>query len=220
MMRGIHGMIAAAGASSFSYTDIPDQLIRINSLEGSLSFSGGVLTGVTDVSGQGETVTVASSPAYTAANAALNNAPSWTGGLVVAPNVVIPNIAFLACVVHMFTGTTQLILDGDDATDRLTIFRSATGVLSSTGSAGIATGDTTYAGKYALLPYDGATLVNWNGAVGGTLTNAVGGTGLTFASNYLGSGDTGAAFYLLSSSVPSAGLRAALTAQLIADFIP
>ena len=40
------------------------QLLRINSLEGSLGFSGSVLTSVTDVSTVGGTVNVTGSPVY------------------------------------------------------------------------------------------------------------------------------------------------------------
>ena len=218
--RGV--MRLAAGASAppaFSYGDIPDQLLRINSLEGSLAFSGAVLTGVTDVSGAGETVTVTGSPVYTAASANLNGAPSFTAPRILAPNINRASVRFVAHVVYVNTASSYLF-DSPAGGVRLYALRTAAGFLqSSTGTFSISGGGSS-GRKRVLAAMDGVTPSTWNGVSYGTHTlNGTSGTGMTISARL---NDVEAcaetAFWLACSSVPSAPLLAALEAKLLADF--
>ncbi len=217
----------------FSYDDIPNQLLRINSLEGSLAHSGAVLTGVTDVSPVGGTVTVTGSPTYTATDAGLNNAPSFTivaASSVIAPNVNRASIRFVAAVVYRSSAAVaQYLFDGDDATNRFFAIMHANGVIqvSTLATLTIPTGEASVGRKLWISPNDAATQVRWNPGAGSPSQNIgtqpVGtatGNGLALASSYLVSNGIGArmSFFMACSAVPSAPLLAALEAKLITDF--
>lgn len=233
MMLAHAGLIAQAGASApFSYADIPNQLLRINSLEGSLAFSGAVLTGVTDVSGAGQTVTVTGSPVYTAADAGLNGAPSFTivsASSVIAPNINRANIRFIAAVVYRASAAVaQYICDGDDAAGRFFVIMQPSGVIqvSTLATLTIPTGEASVGRKLWISPNNAATQVRWNPGAGSPSQNIgtqpVGtatGNGLALASSYTVTG-IGARmpFFMPCSAVPSAPLLAALEAKLITDF--
>ena len=212
---------AGGGPPPFSYDDIPNQLLRINSLEGSLAFSGGTLTGVTDVSGAGQTVTVTGSPTYTATDAGLNGAPSFgdtgAGGSIIAPNVNRANMTFVAAVVKHGVVSSKYIWDADDASGRsygllTTQFATHRGSLAASTAAGR---------KRVLAPFDGTTQTLYNGSNIGTLTaNNASGSGVRIG-NFNGGGTfavVSIAFFMACSSVPSAPLLAALEAKLITDF--
>lgn len=222
LARAIMACAQASGPPPFSYDDIPNQLLRINSLEGSLAFSGAVLTGVTDVSPAGETVTVTGSPTYTAANANLNNAPSFTSTLsssIKALNVNRASIRFCATVIHRPSAGNQLVIDGTSASNRYFINLAASNALehSSGTIAGLAPGS----GRYRLLvPNDNATAVKVNGSNSSNLpVGSSSGSGVTLGARYDGT-ITGAqiAFQMLCSAVPSAPLLTSLEAKLLADF--
>ena len=227
------GLVAQAGASvGFSYSDIPDQLLRINSLEGSLATDGVVLTGVTDVSPVGGTVTVTGSPTYTATDAGLNNAPSFTivaASKVIAPNVNRASIRFVAAVVYRSSAAVaQFLFDGDDASNRFFALVHPNGVVqvSTLATLTIPTGEASVGRKIYVAPNDNATQVRWNPSAGGAWqsigTQYVGsasGLGLSLAASYLASaGGARLAFFMACSAVPSAPQLAALEAKLIADF--
>jgi len=205
----------------FAYSDIPNQLLRINSLEGSLAFSGAVLTGVTDVSPVAGTVNVTGSPVYTASNAQLNGAPSVhvnPGSSVIAPNVNRADAVFFAVVVGWAGGTTMTMFDGQSvAAGRVTASLRTDGIFTHRGL--LSTVPPTGRNRM-LMSADGSTATLLNGSVVGTLTAGVGsGLGLRLLSNYSG-GATGIklTFFMACSAVPSAPLLAALEAKLITDF--
>jgi len=216
----------------FAYSDIPNQLLRINSLEGSLAHSGAVLTGVTDVSAVGGTVTVTGSPTYTATDAGLNNAPSFTivaASSVIAPNVNRASIRFVAAVVYRSSAAVaQFLFDGDDASNRFFAIMHPNGVIQVSTAATLTkpTGEASVGRKIYVAPNDNATQVRWNPSAGGAWqsigTQPVGsasGLGLSLAASYIGA-SLGArpAFFMACSSVPSAPLLASLEAKLITDF--
>ncbi len=217
------GLIAQAGAgATFSYNDIPNQLLRINSLEGSLAFSGAVLTGVTDVSPAGETVTVTGSPVYTASDAALNGAPSFAPPGVSIAGVNGSDIAFVAAVYRLNAAATSWLWDGNTSGRQCYVIRQSTGNLTSIfGATVVGAGDGSAGRKRALLPLDGVTPVVWNGATGGVIDeNTVAVTaGIKIGCRYNDNTPSAAvAFWMPCSSVPSAPLLAALEAKLLADF--
>ena len=212
----------AAAPAAFTYDDIPDQLLRINSLEGSLAFSGAVLTGVTDVSGAGETVTVTGSPVYTASDAGLNGAPSFsvlTQTDVVAPNINRANINFVACVYYR-GGAFHYAWD------------STTGANVSKGAGNGTTSFLVNSTNLTvpsfplrfrmLIPIDGTTATTVNGSSVGTVAaNAASSTGILFGIRLDGASATRSgriAFFMACSAVPSAGVRASLEAKLLTDF--
>ena len=225
-------IMACSGAPPFSYADIPDQLLRINSLEGSLAFSGAVLTGVTDVSPVGGTVTVTGSPTYTATDSGLNNAPSFTivsASSVIAPNINRANIRFIAAVVYRASAAVaQYICDGDDAAGRFFVIMQPSGVIqvSTLATLTIPTGEASVGRKLWISPNNAATQVRWNPGAGSPSQNIgtqpVGtatGNGLALASSYIVTG-IGARmpFFMACSSVPSAPQITALETKLITDF--
>ena len=214
-----------SGPPAFSYADIPNQLLRINSLEGSLAFSGGTLTGVTDVSGAGQTVTVTGSPVYTAADAGLNGAPSFSwaaASSVIAPNVNRASIRFLVTVFYRVTTGSTAVCDGTSASGRyFTFFNPDGNIQCSYGSyLAAATGEPTVGRKRCLFPNDGVTVGKLNTTTLSALpVGSASGTGLTIGSNYVASvGGARLAFFMPLSAVPSAPLLAALEAKLITDF--
>jgi hypothetical protein len=214
----------AAAPAAFTYDDIPDQLLRINSLEGSLAFSGAVLTGVTDVSGAGETVTVTGSPVYTASDAGLNGAPSFTiaaSSSVIAPNVNRASIRFWATVFYRPATTAYYAIDADEASTRYYVFLGASANVATSSKTFTGVGSEPVAGRKRLLfPNDNATNCTWNGTSLGTQpVGSASGNGITFgAENTGGSRGLRTAFSMLCSSVPSAPLLAAIEAKLITDF--
>lgn len=215
---------SAGGAPAFSYDDIPSQLLRINSLEGSLAFSGSVLTGVTDVSPVAGTVTVTGSPVYTAVDAGLNGAPSFTiaaSSSVVAPNINRASIRFWATVFYRPATSAYYVIDADEASGRYYTFlgASATVVTSSTVFGGV--GSEPVAGRKRLIwPNDGSTACTWNSAsLGSQPVGSASGSGITFGAENNGGGrGLRTAFSMLCSAVPSAPLLASLEAKLLADF--
>lgn len=220
--RGV--MMAAATASAppaFSYDDIPSQLLRINSLEGSLTGSGGVLTGVTDVSGAGETVTVTGSPVYTAADAGLNGAPSFTPGVgatVIATGINRASVAFVACVVYRASTVGSLYAwDGDDAAGRHYLYLS--NILSTHRGTFAAPLAQPVGRKRLIVPFDGSTPTTLNGTSIGTMSvNNATGSGLIIGERYTDADGMSPAFYMACSSVPSAPLLTSLEAKLLEDF--
>ncbi len=223
---------AGGGPPPFSYDDIPNQLLRINSLEGSLAFSGAVLTGVTDVSPVGGTVNVTGSPTYTATDSGLNNAPSFTivaSSSVIAPNVNRASIRYIAAVFYRpSVGTFHYIADGDDASGRILQIMHTGGNLQvwTLGTLSTPTGEPTAGRKIWLAPNDNATQVRWSPAAGSAVQNigtqpvgSATGSGVTIGQSQSGTG-YGArfAFFMACSAVPSAPLLASLEAKLITDF--
>ena len=214
-------IIASAGASAppaFSYDDIPDQLLRINSLEGSLAFSGAVLTGVTDVSGAGETVTVTGSPVYTASDAGLNGAPSFTAVATtssIIANVNRANVAFVALV--MYAGGSLYGWDGTSSVGRHYAAFSPPNLITHRGTLAASTATEQ---KRLIVPFDGSTGTTMNGTSLGTqLANNATGIGMTLGARYtLGNTGSRIAFFMACSSVPSTEQLAALEAKLIEDF--
>lgn len=232
LARAIMACAQASGPPPFSYDDIPNQLLRINSLEGSLGFSGGTLTSVTDVSTVGGTVNVTGSPTYTAVDAGLNGAPSFTivsASSVIAPNVNRASVRFVAAVVYRTSAAAaQYLFDGDDASGRFFAIMHPTGVIqvSTLATLTVPTGEASVGRKIWLAPNDNATQVRWNPSAGGAWQNigtqpvgSASGLGLSLAASYLGA-SFGArpAFFMACSSVPSAPLLAALETKLITDF--
>lgn len=210
----------------FSYDDIPNQLLRINSLEGSLAFSGAVLTGVTDVSAVGGTVTVTGSPVYTATDAGLNGAPSFTNitaSSVVAPNVNRASIRFLAAVFfRTSTAASAALCDGTVISNRYYTFFNADGnVQNSYGSyLAAATLEPTIGRKRCLFPNNASTVGKLNAITLSALpVGSASGNGLTLGSSFLGgAGNSRLAFFMPLSAAPSAPLLASLEAKLITDF--
>ena len=223
---------AGGGPPPFSYADIPNQLLRINSLEGSLAFSGAVLTGVTDVSPVGGTVNVTGSPTYTATDSGLNNAPSFTivaSSSVIAPNVNRASIRYIAAVFYRpSVGTFHYIADGDDASGRILQIMHTGGNLQvwTLGTLSTPTGEPTAGRKIWLAPNDNATQVRWSPAAGSAMqdigTQPVGsasGNGVKLVQGQSGTGfGARLAFFMACSAVPSAPLLASLEAKLITDF--
>ena len=187
----------AAAPAAFTYDDIPDQLLRINSLEGSLAFSGSTLTGVTDVSPVGGTVTVTGSPVYTAANANLNGAASFTGPSVTAPNVDIASIRFVASVLYMPDAGTRYIMDGDDVAARLYVNRNAIGsIQTALGTISVA-GEASAGRKRHLLALDGTTPSTLNGTNYGTHgLSSLTGLGIAIGQQHAGSNPSSVAFFM------------------------
>jgi hypothetical protein len=213
-------------APRLDYDDVGAQLIRINSLEGSLAFSGGTLTGVTDMSPAGETITVEGAPDYTAVDVGLNGAPSFSwaaASSVVAPNVDRASIRFVATVFYRVTTGSTAVCDGTVAGGRyFTFFNPDGNIQSSYGSyLAAATLEPTVGRKRCLFPNDNATVGKLNDITLSALpVGSASGNGLTLASNYIASaGGARMAFYMACSAVPSAPiLRCAFEIQLIADF--
>lgn len=215
---------AGGGPPPFSYDDIPNQLLRINSLEGSLAFSGAVLTGVTDVSPVGGTVNVTGSPTYTATDSGLNGAPSFTivaASSVIAPNINRASIRFLACVMYRPGTGAYFAVDGDELAGRFFVALFPASSTVQTSASAFAVGGEPSAGrKRMLFPNDNATACLWNGVSLGTQpVGSASGNGLTFGASYLAA-SLGArvAFFMACSSVPSAPQITALEAKLITDF--
>lgn len=220
---------AAGGAPAFSYDDIPSQLLRINSLEGSLAFSGSVLTGVTDVSTVGGTVNVTGSPVYTAVDSGLNGAPSFTAPGVVAPNVDRAAIRFTVAVCYRTViASAQYIMDGTSDTGRFFCILHAHGGLQlSTGAAlSIPTGEPVVGRKIFIAPNDGAAQTRWSRSAGSSYESlgpqhigAASGSGLLIGTTYAGGyGSMRFAFFMACSAAPSAPLLTALEAKLLTDF--
>lgn len=207
----------------FAYSDIPNQLLRINSLEGSLAFSGAVLTGVTDVSPVAGTVNVTGSPVYTATDSGLNNAPSFTPVIatanIVTPNVDRSQVRFIACVVYRPSGGVHYFFDGDDASGRIYAITSGANLVTNTKTFAIPEGSSV-GRKRLLFPVDGVTACLWNGSSLGTWpVGSPTGSGLSIGTNNVNNQQpTRVAFFMLCSSVPSAPLLAALEAKLLTDF--
>ena len=221
--RAMMAAATASGPPAFSYDDIPSQLLRINSLEGSLTGSGGVLTGVTDVSGAGETVTVTGSPVYTAADANLNGAPSFrpaSGALVTTPNIVRSSVKFLAVAAYSDVTSLFYFWDQSDTAHGMRVYRlngTIAGAFGSLAAAGepvagrkrlIANFDTT--GRYLYL---NGTNLGTPGALAPTGTN-----GIVWGSANDGTLAMTTAFVMACSAPPSAPLLASLEAKLLADF--
>lgn len=225
-------IMGRAGATPFSYDDIPNQLLRINSLEGSLAFSGAVLTGVTDVSPVGGTVTVTGSPTYTAVDAGLNGAPSFTiasASSVIAPNINRASIRFIAAVVYRTsTAAAQYIVDGDEASNRFFVIMQPSGGIqvSTLATLTVPTGEPSLGRKLWISPNDNATQVRWNPGVGLPSQNigtqpvgSASGNGISLAASYLITGfGARMPFFMACSSVPDVAARAALETKLITDF--
>ncbi len=205
----------------FAYSDIPNQLLRINSLEGSLAFSGAVLTGVTDVSGAGETVTVTGSPVYTASDADLNGAPSFTassGNYVTSPNLVRNDVVFVAMVAYRInTDTSYLWRQSDGGSPHRGFFSSSNTMAAGVNSTLVVAGEPLAGRKRVLAGMPGSVMVN-GVTIGAAVSITAPGNGIVWGSNSIGSVPMRPAFVMACSSVPSAPLLAALEAKLITDF--
>lgn len=219
-------IIASAGASApapFAYDDVAAQLVRINSLEGSLGFSGGTLTSVTDASAAAATLTVSGSPTYTATDSALNNAPSFTpvaSGIITATGVNLADVAFIAAVVYM-PAASAFLLSGTGGTR--TLFRNGSnGRWQGGGVTFVVVEGASIAGrKRTLTATDGTNPVVWNGADVGPFGAAVswsGTAGTIIGSSNTGSSPSRVAFFMACSAVPDSTTRASLEAKLLADF--
>lgn len=216
-----HGiMMASQSQPRFSWDDVPDQLVRINSLEGSLVGSGGVLTGALDMSGAGQTVTITGSPVYTASDSALNGAPSFsaiTAGGVDVLGLVNSQIKFLVWVVYR-TGDQWVCDSVSGAGTRPYAVLGGTQLQVPGGDiSGIGTGNARFR---CLMPYDGTTATLLNGAAAGTRSaQTFSGTGLRLGRYYGGSGPGArTAFFMACSSVPGALVRTELETLLAAGF--
>ena len=217
---------ASGGAPAFSYDDVPSQLLRINSLEGSLAFSGSVLTGVTDVSAAGETVTVTGSPVYTAVNANLNGAPSFTSANNTGlrfPDLDRSQIAYIAAVYYRPGTALQYIWDADESSGRHYLYTASS---MTTHRGGISVAGSPWAEPVAgrhrtLAAFDGSTPSSLNGTDFGTYSaNTASGSGLTLGYSGVVFGYTGTShsFLMACSAAPSLALRTSLEAKLLADF--
>lgn len=217
-----HGVNMAAGAGgAFGFDDIPSQILRVDHT--SFAGAGGILTGLTDASGAGETVAISGSPTYTAADANVNGQPSFIdagGSSVIAPNVNRASIAFVAAVVHMASTGSHYVFDADESSGRTYLYRSGGGfALTNMGNRWMSPEEPVVGRKRVLLPFDGATDLRWNGVNYGTIpANTGSGTGVRLGAIYSGSYQSTLSFLMLCSAVPSSDLRAALDAALLARF--
>lgn len=223
MMLAARGPVMQAGASApaFSYDDIPDQLLRINSLEGSLAHSGAVLTGVTDVSGAGQSITVTGSPVYTASDADLNGAPSFTassGNYVTSPNLVRNDVVFVAMVAYRInTDTSYLWRQSDGGSPHRGFFSNSNTMAAGVNSTLVVAGEPLAGRKRVLSGMPGSVMVN-GVTIGAAVSITAPGNGIVWGSNSIGLVPMRPAFVMACSSVPSAPLLAALEAKLITDF--
>lgn len=223
-MNPLARAIIRGAGSGFTYASVPSQLLRINSLEGSLGFSGSVLTSVTDVSAVGGTVNVTGSPVYTASDAGLNGAPSFTPvaftSSIIAPNVNRALVKYVAAVIYRSTTGSHYFCDGTTASGRwigaLVAGDAYTSGLTPTAVAG----EPTTGRKRILIAADGGAVKSRVNAVeiGPVMASAATGNGLSLAQNYIGGSPSTMAFFMACSAVPDSTTRAALEAKLITDF--
>ena len=228
--RGLLGA-SGGGGGPFAWSSIPNQVIRINSTEGSLAFSGGTLTGVTDVSAAAETVTVGGTPTYTAANASLNGQPSFkitsfsSSHKVEAPNIVRADIKFVAAVFQPWSATNRTIFDANAAdADRHYLAYSSTDAITGTHMTNTVAGIAGFSRVRMLAPFTAlprALKVNGVDYTGGTGSDPSGsaGTGIVIGDNYSHGGyHSDIAFFMALSAQPSGADLAAIEAQLIVEF--
>ena len=226
-MNGLARAMRAAvhtAPPAFSWASVPSQLLRINGLEGSIAGSGGVLTGVTDVSGAGQTISLTGSPFYSAADAGLNGAPSfWVDAAtrVTASGVSRSNARYVAYVGYKPTTGHAYLWDGSAAGPSAHhVYILSNNTVGSHSASGVLSGASAIGRKRLLAAFDGTTQTLLNGA--GSITSGIGlasGSGLIFGSAV----DTSlsgmrCAFFMACSAVPSAPIRAAIEAKLIGDF--
>ena len=215
---------ASGGGAAFAYDDIPDQLFRISSSEGSLVNSGAVLTEVVDASAAGEAISVSGTPVYTASDSNLNGQPSFAPPGVSVPGINGGNIAFVALVVYLDSTGNRWLFDGDSSGNQCYVLRQATtGDLTSNFGATAASAESpaTVGRKRGLLPLDGSTSLLWNAGTGGVIDeNTLSITdGFKVGCRYNdGNSCANVAFFMACSSVPSAPLIAALEAKLAVDY--
>jgi len=214
-------MRSAGGAAPFAYSDIPNQLLRINSLEGSLVFSGAVLTGVTDVSPVAGTVNVTGSPVYTASDAGLNGVPSFTassGNYVTSPNLVRNDVVFVAMVAYRIdTGVSYLWRQSDGGSPHRGFFSNSNTMAAGVNTTLVVAGEPLAGRKRVLAGMPGSVMVN-GVTIGAAVSITAPGNGIVWGSNSIGLVPMRPAFVMACSSVPSAPLLAALEAKLITDF--
>ena len=215
--RGI--MMASQGSPRFSWDDVPDQLVRINSREGSLVGSGGVLTSAFDVSAAAQPITITGSPGYTASDSALNGAPSFnaiTGGGVDVLGIDRSLIKFLVWVVYR-TGD-RWVCDGTTGSGRPYAYLGGTQLQVPGGDiSGIGTGNTRFR---CLMPFDGTTATLLNGSAAGTRSSQTfSGTGLRLGRHNGGSGPGArTSFFMACSTVPPALMRTDMETKLVEEF--
>ena len=212
-------MIGSQGSPRFSWDDVPDQLLRINSLEGSLVGSSGVITNVLDMSGAGQSVTITGSPVYTASDSALNGAPSFnaiTGGGVDFLGIDRSLIKFFVWVVYRIGDCW--VCDGTTGSGRpYAVLGGATLQVPGGDISGIGTGNTRFR---CLMPFDGTTATLLNGVTAGTRTSQTfSGTGLRLGRHNGGSGPGArTAFFMACSNVPDASMRTEIETKLMEEF--
>lgn len=219
MMMAHAGVIAAAAAADF-WASIPGQLLRVNSLEGSLVNSGAVLTNVLDRGPSARTATIGGSPVYTASDAQLGGAPSFTavnGSVSVRfASINRAQINFVAAVGYWPGGTT--FFWDTEASGR------SYGLQLSDGRIQCNLNDlaATAGGKRrVLIAMDGTTSSLVTGSTRGPLpANPALGTGnFNLAQLYDGTfAGMRLAFLMACSAVPNSTVRAAIETKLITDF--
>lgn len=217
-------IVMASGPAPFAYSDVPGQLLRLNSREGSLGFSGSVLTSVTDVSGAGAAFSLTGSPVYNPAHSGLNGAPSFAVGAtsrVKCTSINRANIRFVAAVLYKPTTWHHYLWDGSLAGPSAHhMYLLSSNVVGSHTASGALAGSAAVGRKRILAAFDGATPTTLNGAT--SITSGIGlasGNGLLFGQAV---DDTfhgvEIAFWMGCGAVPSAPIRAALETKLITDF--
>lgn len=211
--------MASQGTPRFSWDDVPNQLLRINSREGSLVGSGGVLTSALDVSAAAQPITITGSPGYTASDSALGGAPSFnaiTGGGVDVLGINRSLIKFLVWVVYRIGDCW--VCDGTTGSGRpYAVLGGATLQIPGGDISGIGTGNARFR---CLMPFDGTTPTLLNGASSGTRSSQTfSGTGLRLG-RHNGGGGPGArtSFFMACSSPPDAQTRTEIETKLVEEF--
>lgn len=204
------------------WPSIPNQLLRVNSREGSLVGSGSVLTSVLDRGPSVRTMTIGGSPVYTASDSQLGGAASFTavnGSVsVLTASVNRAQINFVAAVGYWPWPSGNLFFWDTAASGRSYGLQLVDGRIQCNLNDLAAT---TGSKRRVLIAMDGTTTSLVNGSTRGPLpANAASGTGnFNLAQLYDGTfAGMRLAFLMVCSAVPNSTIRAAIEAKLIADF--
>ena len=224
MLHGRAIMSVAGGASGFSWSSVPDQLLRLDPSDPSTTESGGLLTGLSDLSGNALVITISGSPTYTAIDAQFNGQASWSGGHVRAlahPGNVLRYAVHVGYRVD--SASHYAWWQGSGAEPTRYFGYTAGNVLLGPGGNAYPHGLGTAAGVYICEGgYDGATPITlYGGSVAHTPSNALYNlTGMNVGSSYIPSFPMKTGFFMSCSSVPDAGTRTAIIDELVARFLP
>ena len=216
----------AAGGGGFDWNSIPNQLIRVDPADPSTTHAAGVLTGLSDISGQGRTVTVASSPAYTAANALMNGQPTWRGGLVTSPAFAVSQMQYVVSVSYReATSGYPWATGSTGSSDRYLLIFLATEQTNIGGNVSPfvlanTTGLVVPGLRIATVPLDGVLAAEIVGStpLGVPQLNAKPDSTLSIGTSTSGTFPTPMGFFMALSAVPDAPTRASIIAELVARF--